>query len=221
MAATVNEESPKLAPGTFTEVEVISDVNPDIQEGSEDITDGSEVSEEEDSEAYDLDEEEEDDDDDDDAEHSNSEHESSPSHSQPDDDPFSDKYAKAGSSVCSYCEKLLIEVLKNNKESNDYTIPEHYESFWSMKKSSETCGLCWSLIEGTEEHLDFFPQLYPQDRGMQLRGYEICHGGYTMPFCDGEAIAGAGIHEFTLYIGGALDDPKFRFLLMVEDGAGT
>lgn len=211
MAATVKESS-KLAPGTIAEDAAIYDVNTDVQEGSENRTEGSEVSEEECSEAYDLE--------DDDSEHSSFEHESSIAGSQSDDE-FSDKYAKAGSSVCSYCESLLIQVLRNNKESNSYRIPDHYESFWNMKKSSETCGLCWSLIEGTEEHLSYFPQRYPQDRNMELRTYEIGVGGYTMPFCNAPAIAGAGIHEFTLYIGGCADDPRFRFLLMAEDGSGT
>ncbi|KAF1954330.1 HET-domain-containing protein [Byssothecium circinans] len=213
MAATV-KEAPKLAPapGTITSDAVISDINSDVQSDSENRTEGSEGSEAEGSEAYDVE--------DSSSSQGSFEPESSLSGSQSDDE-FSDTYAKDGSSVCPFCEKLLMQVLSNNKESKFYRIPKHYESFWHMKKSAHTCGLCWSLIEGTEEHLDYFPQRYPQDRNMELRNYEIGCAGYTMPFCNAEAIAGAGIHEFTLYIGGCADDPRFRFLLMAEDGSGS
>lgn len=42
-----------------------------------------------------------------------------------------------------------------------------------------------------------------------------------MLFCNTLAIAGAGIYEFTLDIGGCEDDLSFRFLLIAKDGSGT
>ncbi|KAL5376635.1 hypothetical protein DPSP01_010305 [Paraphaeosphaeria sporulosa] len=244
MAATI-EQFPKVAPDTEIKDMTTSDVRSNVQEdlanesqrseagdeedskifktndnhiahnGSERLSGGSggsEVGEDDGSAVYDLDYN--------DSENSDSEPGDSLSESES-NDPFVDKYAKPGSSVCSYCETLLLQVLNNNTESNSYKIPDHYESFWNMKKSAETCGLCWSLIEGTEEHLESFPQRYPHDRTMTLSGYELGGGGYTLPFCNKEAIANAGIHEFTLYMGGCLDDPKFRFLVMTEDGTGS
>lgn len=207
MAATL-AGSPKLTACTMAEDAGSSDVDADAQEVSENRTVGSAIGREEGSEIYHFE--------DDLSEHGNFEHEGS----QSDASTFSDKYAKGHSSLCSYCESFLLQVLKNNKKSDSYRFPEHYESFWHMKKSSETCGLCWSLIDGTEEYLHCFPLQYPQDRYMELGCYGIYSATYKKPFCNESAIANAGIHEFTLRIGSCGDDPRFRFLLMAEDGSG-
>jgi hypothetical protein len=130
-------------------------------------------------------------------------------------------YAKPDSEVCEYCEKFLLVVTKGDKDDSSYQAPEHFESFWNMKKSSKTCGLCWTLIKATEEHLTYSPDVLPQDRNMELRLYELYGAVYPKPFCNRETMGTAGIHEFTLSIGCHLDDPSFRFLVMADGGQGT